>query len=108
MADYVQVTTATESLAAARELASGVITSRLAAGAQIDGPITSLFWHLGESGQGEEWRITFKTTLELYPSLESHLIENHPWTNPEVVATPILAGSDGYLQWISRTTEPQG
>lgn len=101
MTDYVQVSTATETRDQAVELARSAVRTRLAAGAQIMGPITSVFWHLGEFGEGEEWKLLLQTTTERYPALERLLLENHPWDNPELCAVPISAGADACLRWIS-------
>jgi periplasmic divalent cation tolerance protein len=103
MADYVQVYTATESREAAVALGKSAAEARLAAGVQVVGPVASLFWHLGEFGQGEEWQVIFKTTAARYPELEAHLLGHHPWKNPEIVAVPILAAASGYREWVSRT-----
>nr|WP_245238134.1 divalent cation tolerance protein CutA [Streptomyces roseochromogenus] len=35
-----------------------------------------------------------------YAELEGHRLEHHPWKNPELVAVPIVAGSDAYLRWV--------
>ena len=88
-------------------LARSVIGARLAAGAQVIGPVASVFWHLGEYGEGEEWRLIFKTTADQYCALEAHLVEHHPWANPELVAVPIQTGSADYLSWIRQTIEPE-
>ncbi|MGH3661266.1 MAG: divalent-cation tolerance protein CutA [Micromonosporaceae bacterium] len=108
MAEFLQVSTATESREAAVRLARLAVEARLAAGAQISGPVVSVFWHLGEFGTGEEWQLLLKTHHNQYPALETLLIERHPWQNPEVVATPIVAGSDAYLDWIRRSTGDAG
>lgn len=105
MGGFLQVSTATESREVAERLARSVVTARLAAGAQIIGPVVSVFWHLGEFGVGEEWQLLLKTSEETYPALESHLLQHHPWENPEISAVPIVAGSDAYLAWLQRTTE---
>jgi periplasmic divalent cation tolerance protein len=63
-----------------------------------------VFWHLGEFGTGEEWQLLLKTTAERYPKLEAHLEEHHPWDKPEVVALPIVAGSEAYLRWVAEST----
>lgn len=75
----------------------------LAAAAQVFGPVTSVFWHKGEFGEGEEWQVLLKTTETRYAELEAHLIAEHPWDNPEVTAVQ-LHGSAAYLAWIDRTT----
>ncbi|MFD8806038.1 divalent-cation tolerance protein CutA [Streptomyces sp. NPDC059597] len=104
MADYVQVSTATETRDQAAKLAESAVRSRLAAGAQIVGPVTSAFWHLDEFGTGEEYRLLLTTTATRYPELEAHLLEHHPWQNPELYAVPIVAGAPACLKWIERST----
>ncbi|MFJ2230355.1 MULTISPECIES: divalent-cation tolerance protein CutA [Streptomyces] len=100
MEAYVQVSTATETEEQAVALAGPAVERRLAAGAQVIGPVTSVFWHLGAYGTGVEWQLLLKTTAERYPDLEAYLLEHHPWDNPEVCAVPLVAGGDGCLKWI--------
>ncbi|MFG3406499.1 divalent-cation tolerance protein CutA [Streptomyces sp. NPDC048142] len=100
MTDCVQVSTATATRDEAVTLAGGAVKERLAAGAQIVGPVVSVFWHLGEYGTGEEWQLLLKTTTERYAELEAHLLERHPWDNPELCAVPIVEGADRCLDWI--------
>lgn len=104
MADYLTVSTATETRDQAIALARSAVEARLAAGAQIVGPVTSVFWHLGEFGTGEEYQLLLKTTAARYPELEAHLLAAHPWDNPEVIAVPIEAGSRACLDWIDNST----
>lgn len=106
MAEYVQVSTATETREQAVELARSVVTGRLAAGAQIVGPVVSVFWHEGQFGTGEEWQLLLKTRTDRYAELESRLLRDHPWKNPEVSAVPITAGSEAYLRWVSAIVGP--
>lgn len=70
----------------------------------MSGPVTSFFWHLGESGEGEEWQVVFKTTMAAYAALERRLVSEHPWDKPEVVAIPLVAGSEAYLKWLTDST----
>jgi periplasmic divalent cation tolerance protein len=104
--EFVQVSTATESREEAAKLARSAVLARLAAGAQIVGPVASIVWHLGELVEGEEWQVLLRTKRELYEALAAHLIEHHPWKNPEVAAVPLTAGSTTYLDWMRRMTEP--
>lgn len=78
MADFIQVSTATPDRQAAVDLARSVVAERLAAGAQIIGPVTSVFWHNGDFGIGEEWQLLFKTRRELYAEIEDYILRNHP------------------------------
>ncbi|MEC4016651.1 divalent-cation tolerance protein CutA [Streptomyces sp. H27-D2] len=103
MTDCLHVYTATESRETAVALGRSATEARLAAGVQVVGPVASLFWHLGEFGEGEEWQVIFKTTAARYPALEAHLLQHHPWKSPEITAVPVVAGAAAYVDWVSRT-----
>jgi periplasmic divalent cation tolerance protein len=99
-----QVQVAAPSKDAATKLARAAVEARLAAGGQVVGPVTSVFWHQGEFGTGDEWTVILKTTEDRYPELERQLVEQHEWTNPEITAVPLAAGLAPYLDWVERTT----
>jgi periplasmic divalent cation tolerance protein len=106
MTDVVQVSTATPSREAAEQLAQSAVQEHLAASAQIVGPAVSVFWHLGEFGTGEEWRLLLITTEARYPALEGHLVKHHPWENPEIAAVPVTQATDAYASWVRETVTP--
>lgn len=87
----------------AASLARSAVAARLAASAQVHGPVGSYFWHLSEFGEGEEWVVVLRTTTERYDELEQHLLAQHPWDNPELIGFKIDAGSSAYLAWLSRS-----
>jgi periplasmic divalent cation tolerance protein len=99
-----QVQVAAPTQSAALKLAQGAVESRLAAGGQVVGPLTSVFWHEGKFGSGEEWQVILKTTEHAYADLEQFLVEHHEWTNPEITAVRLAAGLAPYLEWVDRTT----
>ncbi|WP_329483404.1 divalent-cation tolerance protein CutA [Kribbella sp. NBC_01484] len=105
MSGYLQVSTATATRDEAVQLAGSAVGAGLAASAQVVGPVVSVFWHEGQYGEGEEWKVLLKTTERRYAELEAHLLEQHSWANPEVSAVLITAGSAAYLDWLDRTTK---
>jgi periplasmic divalent cation tolerance protein len=107
MTQVFEVSTATPTREAALKLAESAISAGLAAGGQVLGPVAAVFWHQGEFGQGEEWKVSFKTTAARYPALESHLIANHEWENPEVTAVELARASAAYVEWVERVTAEQ-
>ncbi|MDX3006753.1 divalent cation tolerance protein CutA [Kribbella solani] len=104
MSGYLQVLTATPTREDATRLAGSAVAAGLAAGAQVVGPVVSVYWHAGEYGEGEEWQVLLKTTEARYADLEAHLRERHPWDNPELGAVPITHGAAGYFEWLDRAT----
>lgn len=103
-ADYFQVMTTTDSEEEATRLAKTLVEARLAACVQIVGPITSHYWWQGALEQETEWLCVIKTRAELLDSLVETLDREHSYDTPEITATPILGGSDRYLEWIRQET----
>lgn len=104
-AEFLAVLTTTDSEAAAQRLAAGAVERRLAACAQIDGPIHSVYRWQGRIETDPEWRVLFKTTAARYPALAAHLEAAHSYDTPEIIATPITAGGDAYLAWLRTETD---
>ncbi|MGY2120040.1 divalent-cation tolerance protein CutA [Nocardia gipuzkoensis] len=73
-------------------------------GAYITGPITSVFWHLGESGEGQEWRVEFRTSAATRDKLADRIKELHSWDNPELIGRPIEWCPEEYATWVDRST----
>ncbi|GAA4920835.1 divalent-cation tolerance protein CutA [Streptomyces coeruleoprunus] len=99
------VLTTTDSAAKAEELARSAVEERLAACAQISAPITSVYRWQGAIETSQEWQVLLKTTEECYEALEAHLTRLHDYETPEIIATPVVRGSAGYLRWIAEETD---
>ncbi len=100
MSDYLQVFCTAGCRSEAEKIAEALVEQRLAACAQIAGPITSIFRWEGEVEHAEEWLLLMKTTVEAYPAMERVILEMHSYDTPEITAVPIERGSAGYLQWL--------
>jgi periplasmic divalent cation tolerance protein len=101
---YLQVQTTTDSRAEAMELARAAVQARLAACAQVAGPIASTYWWEGGIERAEEWLVMLKLPADRYVELAAFIAERHSYDEPEIVALPILAGSASYLSWIREET----
>lgn len=106
--DYLQVQTTTDSRAEAMDLARTAVESRMAACAEVAGPITSVYWWEDGVERAEEWLVMLKLPATCYDRLAAFLAERHSYDEPEIVALPIVAGSPSYLNWIRAETRPEG
>lgn len=100
MSDYVQVLTTAGSREEAERISEALVEGRLAACVQVVGPVASRYRWQGEVERADEWQCLAKTTAALYPRVEEAIRAVHSYEEPEIVATPIIAGSAGYLEWI--------
>jgi periplasmic divalent cation tolerance protein len=106
VADCVQVTTTWPDERAAQSMAARVVEERLAACAQVVGPVSSTYRWKGEVERTEEWYCHLKTTRNRLPTLEARILELHPNEVPEIIAVPILTGNPAYLRWIEESVTP--
>ncbi|HEV7364285.1 MAG TPA: divalent-cation tolerance protein CutA [Gemmatimonadales bacterium] len=107
MSGCCQVTTTLPDQTAAERVAAQLVEERLAACAQVLGPIRSTYWWEGKVEQANEWYCHLKTTLARLPGLQSRILELHPYQVPEIIAVPILQGNPDYLKWIEDTVRSE-
>ena len=100
MTEYFQVTTTAGSEEEAELIGAALVERSLAACVQIIGPIASRYRWRGAVERSTEWMCVAKTSAARYAELEAAIRELHSYDEPEIVATPIVAGSQGYLDWI--------
>jgi periplasmic divalent cation tolerance protein len=106
MPDFIQVITTTQRREDADSIARTLVEQRLAACAQIVGPITSIYrWH-GQIETAAEWQCCAKSRRNLYGAIERAILQIHPYEVPEILALPILNGSPTYLAWLDSELRP--
>jgi len=98
--DIVQVTTTIGSKTEAVRLAESMVKERLAACAQIQGPIDSVYHWKGSIEHDTEWYCHFKTTKPLAEKLRTRLVSEHPYDVPEVMVVSITDSHPPYAQWV--------
>ncbi len=102
MTDKIVVLSACDTSAEARKLARHLVETRVAACVNVIPGAYSVFHWEGKVKESSEWMLIIKTTRPRLESLKSELRKIHSYTVPEVVAVPVIDGSDDYLQWLDR------
>lgn len=88
------------SQAEAERIAEALIADRLAACVNLL-PIQSIYTWQGEVCRDQEWQLIIKTDLSQFAALETRIRAIHSYETPEMIALPIVAGSQPYLDWIA-------
>lgn len=87
----------------AAQLARGLVEARLAACVQT-APIQSTYWWEGKVERSEEVQLWIKAKSSDYSEIERWIRAKHSYENPEVIAVPVVEGSQLYLGWIEGET----
>ncbi len=106
LAKLIQVTTTTASRAAALRISGAAVKQRLAACAQVIGPVHSIYHWQGNIETAREWVCLMKTTRSRFRDLARTIEALHSYDTPEITVIPIVGGSRRYLTWISASLRP--
>lgn len=107
MDTIIQVVTTGDSRDVMEQIGKRLVEQRLAACAQISGPITSTYWWKGKVEVAEEWVCTVKSTSDLYAGVEAAIKELHPYETPEIIAINVEKALPAYADWVRKETGTQ-
>lgn len=96
------VTTASEEEAV--RIARALVEAGLAACANIVPQVRSIFRWEGEVTEEREVLVILKSRADLFAKMEEAIKKMHSYSVPEIIALPIVAGSQAYLGWIQDST----
>ncbi len=86
----------------AETIAKTLVKERLAACVNILNPIRSIYRWEGKIADDREWLLVIKTQAERFAAVEEKVKALHSYQIPEVIALPILHGSESYLHWLTK------
>jgi periplasmic divalent cation tolerance protein len=94
----VLVTTGSD--AESHKIADLLLSRRKAACVNIVPAVESTFWWQGKLGSATESLLIIKTKASLLPDVVNIVKAAHGYEIPEIIALPIVGGSEAYLKWI--------
>jgi periplasmic divalent cation tolerance protein len=89
----------------ATRIARSLVEARLAACVNIIKNIRSVYTWQGNVEDDSEVLMIVKTQRNLFDSVSAKVNELHSYDVPEIIALPIIDGSDDYLKWLKESTE---
>ena len=98
----VLVTTASE--VEATTIGKTIVKQGLAACANILALKKSIFQWEGQIVEEQEYLIMMKSRSDLFDDLAMAVKRLHSYKVPEIVAVPIVQGSQDYLKWVMEST----
>lgn len=86
-------------------IATTLVDESLAACVNIIPNITSVYKWDGAVQTDNELLLMVKTQKTLFKDVENRIKELHEYTTPEIIALPIVDGSQDYQNWIVNATK---
>jgi periplasmic divalent cation tolerance protein len=103
-AQYGMLMTTTPSPEDAQRIARLLVEEKLAACVQLM-PIQSFYHWKEKTQQDNETLLLIKTRKALFEAAIARIKDVHRYEVPEIVATDIVTGFPGYLDWIDQVTQ---
>ena len=82
-------------------LADMLVSKHLAACVQIMPEMDSVYRWQGKVERQREFLLIAKTLASKFEEIQSEVVKLHSYETPEIVAFPLSAVSNPYLQWLS-------
>ncbi len=89
----------------AAQIAKSLVEAKLAACVNIIKNIRSIYRWQGKIEDDTEVLMIAKTQKRLFNTLSKKVKELHSYDVPEIIALPIVEGSEDYLKWLKEVTE---
>jgi periplasmic divalent cation tolerance protein len=102
--DEIVVFITTSNADEAAKIARTLVELRLAGCVNIIKDIRSIYSWQGKIEDEPEVLMVVKTQKALFDSLSKKVKELHSYTVPEIIALPIVEGSEDYLKWLREVT----
>ncbi len=83
-----------------QEIANYIIENKLGACVNVIAEVSSIYWWKGNIERDKESLLVVKTSAQKFKDLLEGVKSIHPYTVPEIIAMPIVAGNEDYLKWI--------
>ena len=82
-------------------IAETLVDAKLAGCVQMLPEIQSVYRWKGEVAREREVLLFAKTTRERFDELDRAVREIHSYETPEIIALPVVAASEPYLNWLT-------
>ena len=88
----------------AKKLSTALVNEKLAACVNMISGMRSVYRWKGEVCEAEEWLLIIKSQKAVLDRVIHRIRTLHSYEVPEIIALPIMGGSEDYLNWLEANT----
>lgn len=103
--DFIVIFCTVSSKDEAKTISSALLKEKLAACISTVDKVASMFLWNGEVTTENELLLIIKTRRNNFEKIELLIKTLHSYNVPEIIALPIIKGSEDYLGWLEHETE---
>jgi periplasmic divalent cation tolerance protein len=85
-----------------------LVRRKLAACCNIIPGLTSIYEWEGKICNDSELLLMIKSTRQALPALTAAVQTEHSYSECEVIAVPVVGGSQSYMDWVVNSVKPEG
>jgi len=100
MYSYILIFVTASSQDEAEKMGHTLVQERYVACANSIPDIRSIYHWKKELCKDQEVLLLLKSRRDLFPKIQKRIKELHSYDVPEIIAIPIIEGSEDYLKWI--------
>jgi periplasmic divalent cation tolerance protein len=100
MTDKIVVLTTCDSEKQAAQMARHLVEHKVAACVNILPKVRSIYRWQEKIEDATEWILLIKSRRDLFAAVRAEIQKIHTYEVPEVIALPVVDGSDAYLSWL--------
>lgn len=104
MSEYIVVFITAPDEKSAQNIARLLVEEKLAGCVNIIKNIRSIYFWQDKIEDESEVLMVVKTKREIFKALKDKVRTVHPYSVPEIIAIPIIEGSEDYLKWLDEVT----
>lgn len=98
--NFIIILVTTKDKVEAEKISKILLDEKFIACANIISPIASCFSWNGKIDSAEECLVVMKSRADLFEALAARVRALHSYEVPEVLALPVVEGSEAYLSWM--------
>jgi periplasmic divalent cation tolerance protein len=104
MTEYIVVFITAPQEEEALKIAQALVDDKIAACVNIVKNIRSIYRWQGKIEDDNEFLMIVKTRRDLFENLLKSVKRLHSYSVPEIIALPVIEGSEDYLSWLKEET----
>ena len=104
MTGHIVVLITTVNVTDAERIARALLEEKSAACCNIISGVRSMYRWEGKIADDSEILLVIKSRSGLFDQIKATVAALHSYATPEIIALPVIAGSEAYLQWLNEST----